>query len=112
MSPRTYIGSGKTFEVEGAVDELEADTVIFDDELTPGIGSVSSMLCVPSAPHCCSMPTSADESMTPVMPSHNALWYPTQPHMVVAFTMSFCLEMEAYIVAEHELPNRCKGQSC
>lgn len=35
-SPRTYIGSGKTFEVEGAVDELEADTVIFDDELTPG----------------------------------------------------------------------------
>ena len=37
VSPRTYIGSGKTFEVEGAVDELEADTVIFDDELTPGI---------------------------------------------------------------------------
>ncbi|KAL3156882.1 hypothetical protein ABBQ38_001149 [Trebouxia sp. C0009 RCD-2024] len=36
VSPRTYIGSGKTFEVEGAVDELEADTVIFDDELTPG----------------------------------------------------------------------------
>ena len=38
VSPRTYIGSGKTFEVEGAVDELEADTVIFDDELTPGMG--------------------------------------------------------------------------
>lgn len=37
VSPRTYIGSGKTLEVEGAVDELEADTVIFDDELTPGI---------------------------------------------------------------------------
>ncbi len=36
VSPRTYIGSGKTLEVEGAVDELEADTVIFDDELTPG----------------------------------------------------------------------------
>lgn len=38
VSPRTYIGSGKTLEVEGAVDELEADTVIFDDELTPGMG--------------------------------------------------------------------------
>jgi len=36
VSPRTYIGSGKTVEVEGAVDELDADTVIFDDELTPG----------------------------------------------------------------------------
>lgn len=36
VSPRTYIGSGKTLEVEGAVDELDADTVIFDDELTPG----------------------------------------------------------------------------
>lgn len=36
VSPRTYIGSGKTLEVEGAVDELDADTVIFDDELTGG----------------------------------------------------------------------------
>ena len=36
VSPRTYIGSGKTLEVAGAVDELDADTVIFDDELTPG----------------------------------------------------------------------------
>ena len=35
-SPRTYIGSGKTVEVEHIVDELEADTVIFDDELSPG----------------------------------------------------------------------------
>ena len=35
-SPRTYIGSGKALEVEGAVSELEVDTVIFDDELTPG----------------------------------------------------------------------------
>lgn len=41
VSPRTYIGSGKTFEVEGAVDELEADTVIFDDELTPGMDSLA-----------------------------------------------------------------------
>lgn len=41
VSPRTYIGSGKTFEVEGAVDELEADTVIFDDELTPGMQPTS-----------------------------------------------------------------------
>lgn len=36
VSPRTYIGSGKALEIEGAVSELEADTVIFDDELTPG----------------------------------------------------------------------------
>ena len=35
-SPRTYIGSGKTVEIESIVDELEADTVIFDDELSPG----------------------------------------------------------------------------
>lgn len=32
----SHLGSGKTLEVAGAVDELDADTVIFDDELTPG----------------------------------------------------------------------------
>ena len=53
VSPRTYIGSGKTFEVEGAVDELEADTVIFDDELTPGTGHggahqvLHNSICIP-----------------------------------------------------------------
>ena len=51
VSPRTYIGSGKTFEVEGAVDELEADTVIFDDELTPGRFSVLWHMVTT----CCSM---------------------------------------------------------
>ena len=35
-SPRTYMGSGKALEVENAVSELDVDTVIFDDELTPG----------------------------------------------------------------------------
>lgn len=36
ISPRTYIGSGKALEVEDAVNGLDVDTVIFDDELTPG----------------------------------------------------------------------------
>lgn len=36
VSPRTYIGSGKALEVEDAVNGLDVDTVIFDDELTPG----------------------------------------------------------------------------
>lgn len=36
VSPRTYIGSGKVEEIVGAVAELKADTLIFDDELTPG----------------------------------------------------------------------------
>ena len=36
VSPRTYIGSGKVEEIVGAVAELQADTLIFDDELTPG----------------------------------------------------------------------------
>lgn len=35
-SPRTYIGSGKVEEVVGAVAETGAETLIFDDELTPG----------------------------------------------------------------------------
>ena len=33
--PRTFIGSGKTQELVRLVDALEADVVIFDDELTP-----------------------------------------------------------------------------
>lgn len=35
-SPRTYIGSGKVEEVVGAIAETGAETLIFDDELTPG----------------------------------------------------------------------------
>jgi len=33
--PKTYIGSGKVSEVAHLVNSLEADVVIFDDELTP-----------------------------------------------------------------------------
>lgn len=33
--PRTFIGSGKTEELVRLVDALDADVVIFDDELTP-----------------------------------------------------------------------------
>jgi len=33
--PRTFIGSGKTEELVHMVDALDADVVIFDDELTP-----------------------------------------------------------------------------
>lgn len=33
--PKTYIGSGKVSEVAHSVGSLEADVVIFDDELTP-----------------------------------------------------------------------------
>ncbi|MDI9589614.1 MAG: GTPase HflX [Acidobacteriota bacterium] len=33
--PKTYIGSGKVVEIAALVDSLEADVVIFDDELTP-----------------------------------------------------------------------------
>lgn len=33
--PKTYIGSGKVVEVADMVRSLEADVVIFDDELTP-----------------------------------------------------------------------------
>lgn len=33
--PKTYIGSGKVEEVAGLVKSLEADVVIFDDELSP-----------------------------------------------------------------------------
>ena len=34
-TPRTYIGSGKVRELEALVNELDADLVIFDEELTP-----------------------------------------------------------------------------
>ena len=33
--PKTYIGSGKVEEIAGLVRSLDADVVIFDDELTP-----------------------------------------------------------------------------
>ncbi len=36
VNPRTYIGSGKVGEVMRAVEESGAETVIFDDELSPG----------------------------------------------------------------------------
>jgi GTP-binding protein HflX len=35
LNPRTFIGSGKADEVAGLVADLGADTVIFDDDLTP-----------------------------------------------------------------------------
>ena len=34
--PRTYIGSGKTAELQAAIADLGVQTVIFDDELSPG----------------------------------------------------------------------------
>lgn len=34
-NPQTYIGSGKVSEVQALVGELQADVVIFDDELSP-----------------------------------------------------------------------------
>ncbi|CAN6440980.1 unnamed protein product [Victoria cruziana] len=35
-NPRTYIGSGKVAEIRTAIHALNAETVIFDDELSPG----------------------------------------------------------------------------
>ncbi|XP_010552485.1 PREDICTED: uncharacterized protein LOC104822831 isoform X2 [Tarenaya hassleriana] len=35
-NPRTYIGSGKVSEINSAVHALDVETVIFDDELSPG----------------------------------------------------------------------------
>lgn len=35
-NPRTYIGSGKVAEIKSAIRALDAETVIFDDELSPG----------------------------------------------------------------------------
>ncbi|KAL6504424.1 hypothetical protein OROGR_026347 [Orobanche gracilis] len=35
-NPRTYIGSGKVAEIKSAIDAFGVDTVIFDDELSPG----------------------------------------------------------------------------
>lgn len=34
--PRTYIGSGKAAEIKTAIRALDVETVIFDDELSPG----------------------------------------------------------------------------
>ncbi|KAG9449621.1 hypothetical protein H6P81_009586 [Aristolochia fimbriata] len=36
-NPRTYIGSGKVAEIKSAVDALDVETVIFDDELSAGL---------------------------------------------------------------------------
>ncbi|MBA0691569.1 hypothetical protein Goari_009191 [Gossypium aridum] len=35
-NPRTYIGSGKVAEIKSAICAFEVETVIFDDELSPG----------------------------------------------------------------------------
>lgn len=35
-NPRTYIGSGKVAEIKSAIHALGVETVIFDDELSPG----------------------------------------------------------------------------
>ena len=34
-NPKTYIGSGKVEEVKALVEELQADMILFDDELSP-----------------------------------------------------------------------------
>jgi GTP-binding protein HflX len=34
-NPKTFIGSGKVKEVKSIADELEADVILFDDELSP-----------------------------------------------------------------------------
>ncbi|CAH2069581.1 unnamed protein product, partial [Thlaspi arvense] len=38
-NPRTYIGSGKVSEIKSAIQALDVETVIFDDELSPGTGA-------------------------------------------------------------------------
>lgn len=38
-NPRTYIGSGKVSEIRTAIQALDVETVIFDDELSPGYDS-------------------------------------------------------------------------
>ncbi|KAF2324619.1 hypothetical protein GH714_015679 [Hevea brasiliensis] len=35
-NPRTYIGSGKVAEIKSAIHAMDIETVIFDDELSPG----------------------------------------------------------------------------
>ncbi|XP_010672784.2 uncharacterized protein LOC104889285 [Beta vulgaris subsp. vulgaris] len=35
-NPRTYIGSGKVSEIKSAIHALDVETVLFDDELSPG----------------------------------------------------------------------------
>ncbi|XP_042005077.1 GTPase HflX-like [Salvia splendens] len=35
-NPRTYIGSGKVAEIKSAIQAFDIETVIFDDELSPG----------------------------------------------------------------------------
>ncbi|KAK9108916.1 hypothetical protein Sjap_016976 [Stephania japonica] len=35
-NPKTYIGSGKVAEIKNAIHALDVETVIFDDELSPG----------------------------------------------------------------------------
>lgn len=35
-NPRTYIGSGKVAEIKSAIHAFDIETVIFDDELSPG----------------------------------------------------------------------------
>lgn len=35
-NPRTYIGSGKVAEIKTAIRAFDVETVIFDDELSPG----------------------------------------------------------------------------
>ncbi|HRI88478.1 MAG TPA: GTPase HflX, partial [Candidatus Hydrogenedentes bacterium] len=39
VCPATHIGYGKVEQIRAAVDELEADFVVFDSELTPTQGS-------------------------------------------------------------------------
>src|SRR5690606_33551262 len=34
--PRHYVGTGKLEEIRALIPEFQVDTVVFDDELTPG----------------------------------------------------------------------------
>lgn len=40
-NPRTYIGSGKVSEIKSAIRAFDVETVIFDDELSPGYSSAN-----------------------------------------------------------------------
>ena len=35
-NPKTYIGGGKVAELKAAIQGFKVETVIFDDELSPG----------------------------------------------------------------------------
>ena len=48
--PATYIGKGKAEELRELCLEVDADTVVFDDELTPGAAAQPREAARPHAP--------------------------------------------------------------